>query len=608
MSIQLSPSWFALDSRRPQKRQRVKEHRERRIALSVMPLEVRQLLTVPTLISVASSASNLTFGQADVLTAKVVTNPASLNIPTGGTVTFSNGAATLGIGSVVNGSASLMTILPAGTYSVTATYSGTNTFAGSSSTTSAGFIFNEVGTGTFGNTVTVGGQPASAAELANPFGVAVGPSGTIYVADTFNNEIDSVNPNTGVIQVIAGNGTAGLVDGPALSAEFFSPRGLALDAPLNLLFIADRDNDAVRELNLATGVVSTIAGNGTFGNGGSGIPGTSAELGSPSAVSVANGGLNVFIADTFNNVVREVSLTTGIITTVAGNGTAGFSGDNGPATSAELFNPSGVAVSSAGTLYISDSQNEVVRAVNPSTQVITTIAGTPQTSGFSGDNGPATSATLFTPFGLALNSSGTVLYIADSANNAIRTLDLTTGIITTFAGSGPFGSTGDNGPATAATLSSPRSVALDSAGNLLIADTLGNQIRLVGGGLGTANVTVVPFVSVPVGNVSVFRGDVPTGVGRNTAQAIVLSLPDFTNPAAASLVSNFSLTSLPNAHGRVTNFGVRRVSYNASSHVVTLFTHSRLGPKGTYRLVIRGQSVGPVTVVFNRPSIISESV
>src|ERR1700733_11432976 len=306
MSIQLSPSWFALNSRRPKKRQRVKEHRERRIALTVMPLEVRQLLTVPTLISVASSASNLTFGQADVLTAKVVTNPASLNIPTGGTVTFSNGAATLGIGSVINGSASLMTILPAGTYSVTATYSGTSTFAGSSSTTSAGFIFNEVGTGTFGNTVTVGGQPATAAELANPFGVAVGPAGTIYVADTFNNEIDSVNPNTGVIQVIAGNGTAGLVDGPALSAEFFSPRGLALDAPLNLLFIADRDNNAVRELNLATGVVSTIAGNGTFGNGGSGIPGTSPDLGSPSAVAVANGGLNVFIADTFNNVVRDV--------------------------------------------------------------------------------------------------------------------------------------------------------------------------------------------------------------------------------------------------------------------------------------------------------------
>ena len=608
MSIQLSPSWFALNSRRPKKRQRVKEHRERRIALTVMPLEVRQLLTVPTLISVASSASNLTFGQADVLTAKVVTNPASLNIPTGGTVTFSNGAATLGIGSVVNGSASLMTILPAGTYSVTATYSGTNTFAGSSSTTSAGFIFNEVGTGTFGNTVTVGGQPATAAELANPFGVAVGPTGTIYVADTFNNEIDSVNPNTGVITVLAGNGTAGDVDGPALSAEFQSPRGLALDVPLNALFIADRDNNVIRELNLATGMVNTIAGTGTFGDGGTGIPATTAALANPTAVAVNSSGLDVFIADTFNNVVRELNLTTGIITTVAGTGTAGFSGDNGPATSAELFDPSGLAVSPAGTLYISDSDNEVVRAVSASTQIITTIAGTPQTSGFTGDGGLATSATLFTPWGLALNSAGTTLYIADRDNNAIRELNLTTGIITTFAGSGPFGSTGDNGPATAATLSSPRSVALDAAGNLLIADTLGNQIRLVGGGLATANVTVVPFVSVPVGNVSVFRGNVPTGVGRQTAQGIVISLADIANATAASLVRNFSLTSLPNVHGRVTNFGVHRVSYNASIHVLTLFTKSRIKATGTYQLIIRGQPVGPLTVVFNRPSIISESV
>ncbi len=608
MSIQLSPSWFALNSRRPKKRPRLKEHRERRIALTVMPLEVRQLLTVPTLISVASSASNLTFGQADVLTAKVVTNPASLNIPTGGTVTFSNGAATLGIGSVVNGSASLMTILPAGTYSVTATYSGTNTFAGSSSTTSAGFIFNEVGTGTFGNTVTVGGQPATAAELANPFGVAVGPTGTIYVADTFNNEIDSVNPNTGVIKVLAGNGTAGDVDGPALSAEFQSPRGLALDVPLNLLFIADRDNNVIRELNLATGVVSTIAGTGTFGDSGTGIPATTAALANPTAVAVNSSGLDVFIADTFNNVVRELNLTTGIITTVAGTGTAGFSGDNGPATSAELFDPSGLVVSPAGTLYISDSDNEVVRAVSASTQVITTIAGTPQTSGFTGDGGLATSATLFTPWGLALNSAGTTLYIADRDNNAIREVNLTTGIITTFAGSGPFGSTGDNGPATAATLSSPRSIALDSAGNLIIADTLGNQIRLVGGGLATANVTVVPFVSVPVGNVSVFRGNVPTGVGRQTAQGIVISLADIANATAASLVRNFSLTSLPNVHGRVTNFGVRRVSYNASSHVLTLFTKSRIKATGTYQLIIRGQPVGPLTVVFNRPSIISESV
>ena len=155
--------------------------------------------------------------------------------------------------------------------------------------------------------------------------MAVGPDGTIYIADTFNNEIDYVNPNTGVIKVLAGNGTYGDVDGPALTAEFADPRGLALDAPLNLLFIADRDNNVIRELNLATGKVSTVAGTGTYGDGGTNIPATSAELASPTAVAVGSSGLDLYIADTFNNVVREVNLTTGIITTVAGTGTAGFS-------------------------------------------------------------------------------------------------------------------------------------------------------------------------------------------------------------------------------------------------------------------------------------------
>ena len=288
----------------------------------------------------------------------------------------------------------------------------------------------------------------------------------------------------------------------------------------------------IRELNLTTGVVSTVAGTGTYGDGGTGIPATTADLASPTAVAVDGSGNNLYIADTFNNMVREVNLTTGIITTVAGTGTAGFSGDNGLATAAELYDPSGLAVSSSGTLYISDSDNEVVRQVNPTTQVISTIAGTPTSLAYSGDNGPATSATLATPYGLALNSAGTILYIADRDNNAIRELNLTTGIITTVAGTGAFGSTGDGGPATAATLSSPRSVAVDAAGNLIIADTLGNQIRLVAGGSATASVTVTPFVSIPAGNATVIVSNVPMCGGRT--QAIVLSLADTVDASAAS--------------------------------------------------------------------------
>src|SRR5262249_49243805 len=190
-------------------------------------------------------------------------------------------------------------------------------------------------------------------------------------------------------------------------------------------------------------------------------------------------GTKLVIADTFNNRVRAVDLSTGVITTVAGTGAFGFGGNGGAATAAMLKDPAGVVVDSAGNLYIGDSDNEVVRKVDASTGVITTIAGTPQTAGYSGDGGPATAATLFTPWGLALDSTGTHLFIADRDNNAIRAVDLSTGVITTVAGNGSFGSTGNGGPATSAELSSPRSVAVDSSGNLFIAAARGNQVREV---------------------------------------------------------------------------------------------------------------------------------
>ena len=603
-----SPRWFALGSRRHRRRPGLVSRHRSRLTPVVASLEERQLLTTPTLTSVSASATNLVFGQAEVLTATVVTDPPGGGPVTGGTMIFQSGTTPLGSANLTNGSATLSATLSAGTYSVTATYSGTSTFGGSTSATSAGSIFTLAGSGTFGNSVTSVGMSATTAELANPFGVAVGPTGTIYVADTFNNEIDSISPATGLIRVIAGSGTFGYHDDTsALLAEFASPRGLALDATGRLLYIADRDNNVIRQLDLVSGAVTTVAGTGSFGDGGTGIAATSADLGNPTAVAVSPNGQTLFIADTFNDKVRQVNLTSGVITTIAGTGMAGFSGDGNLATSAELFDPSGVAVDSGGNVYVSDSDNEVVRKITASTQVITTIAGIHNSTGtgFSGNNGPATSAQLATPWGLALNASGTILYIADRDNNAIRALNLGTGILTTFAGTGPFGSNGAGGPATSATLSSPRSVEVDATGNVFVADTLGNQIRMVARGTGTTSVTIAPFAGIAPGFTTIISNGVPTGVGRHKAQGIVLVLNRVTNPSAARLASSYRLSTPPNRAGHVKRIKIRRVTFDSTTDVVRLFPAKRLQPRKTYQLVIMGQ--GPdVTLQFNGPGVLSE--
>jgi uncharacterized protein (TIGR03437 family) len=228
-----------------------------------------------------------------------------------------------------------------------------------------------------------------------------------------------------------------------------------------------------------TYTINTFAGNGTFGYSGDNGPATSAQLNQPWGVAVDAAG-NVYIADTVNNRIRKVA--NGVISTVAGNGTLGYSGDDGPATSAQLSWPAGVAVDSAGNLYVADQNNFRIRKV--SNGVITTVAGNGM-PGYSGDNGPATSAKLYGPVGVAVDSAGN-LYIADQPNNRIR--KVSNGVITTVAGNGPDlygngGYSGDNGPATSARLNWPEGVAVDFAGNLFIADYRNNRIRKVSNGV-----------------------------------------------------------------------------------------------------------------------------
>ncbi len=321
------------------------------------------------------------------------------------------------------------------------------------------------------------GGLATSAEVNIPYGLAVDTAGNIYIADLENNRIRKVTASTGIISTVAGNGTAGYSGdgGAATSAEINFPYGVAVDSAGNI-YIADNGNQRIRKVTVSTGIISTVAGNGIVGYSGDGGPATSAELDSPTGVAVDSAG-NIYIADLENYRIRKVTASTGKISTVAGTGTQGYSGDGGPATSAELYYATGVAVDSAGNIYISDVVNERIRKVTAATGIINTVAGD-GTGGFSGDGGLATSAELSAPWGVAVDTAGNI-YISDVSNQRIRKVTASTGIINTVAGDGIAGYSGDGGAATSAELNYPYDVAVDSADNIYIADTLNNRIRVV---------------------------------------------------------------------------------------------------------------------------------
>ncbi|MCU1259836.1 MAG: repeat containing protein [Bryobacterales bacterium] len=279
------------------------------------------------------------------------------------------------------------------------------------------------------------------------------------------------------ITTLAGTGTGGYAgDGAAAtSAQLNAPFALAVDAP-GSVYVADEFNSRVRRITPA-GIISTVAGNGTNGYTGDGGPAASAELSDPSGLAFDSAG-NLYIADTGNNVVRKMT-PDGNISTIAGSNSlgAGYTGDGGPATGAQLNNPSGLAVDSRGDLYIADTSNNVVRMVDTQGNISTIAGNNSAATGFSGDGGPATSAVLYNPIGVAVDSAGN-LYVADGGNSRVRLVSAATGNIATFAGSGS-GYSGDGGPAARAKLNTPKGIALDSAGNLYIADRFNNAIRMV---------------------------------------------------------------------------------------------------------------------------------
>lgn len=298
----------------------------------------------------------------------------------------------------------------------------------------------------------------------------------VYIADSQDNEIRAVNTTTGIISTAAGDGTAGYSGdgGAAINAELRDPTGIAVDSSGNL-YIADTQNNRIRKS--VGGIITTVAGIGTPGSGG--VPGLAinAQLNNPTGVAVDSTG-NIYIADEYNNRILKVD-TTGHITAVAGTGAPGYSGDGGPATSALLYYPTGVAVD-GGILYIADSKNNRVRAVSV-TGTITTYAGTSATN-FSGvcPNGIATALPLNTPWGVAVDGSHN-LYIADEADWCIRKVT-TSGAMTTVAGginSTTYNPPGDGSLATKVGLNYPTGVAVDGSGNLYIVDDDNNAVRKV---------------------------------------------------------------------------------------------------------------------------------
>ena len=328
------------------------------------------------------------------------------------------------------------------------------------------------------------GGLATLAHLNFPRGVATASDGGLYIADRVNNRVRRVLPN-GTITTVAGTGVAGFSGdgGPATNATLDFIHDVA-ETPSGGFVIADTRNQRIRYV-APSGIITTAAGSGPYGCfcsggfSGDGGPATAARLSNPHGIDVGPDG-SILIADTDNNRVRLVD-PSGTITTVAGSGptgsgTGGYGGDGGPATSARLRRPFGVAWMPGGGFLIADSGNAVIRRVWPN-GTITTVAGIPRTPGFSGDGGPATAATMRGPSGVAVKPNGAYA-IADDGNERVRWVSAG-GIISTLAGTGTAGYNGDGGLARKAQLYAPKSVAIYPNGSTLIGDEGNQRIRLV---------------------------------------------------------------------------------------------------------------------------------
>lgn len=313
------------------------------------------------------------------------------------------------------------------------------------------------------------GGPATAALLYYPGGLAYDAAGNLYVADSRNHRIRKIDTG-GIITTFAGTGVTSYSGdgGPATAAEMSYPESIAFDAAGNMYF-SDHWDACVRKID-AAGIITTVAGTGVYGYSGDGGPATAAMLDNPCHVQLDGAG-NLYICDWVNARVRKVN-NAGIITTIAGNGTASFSGDGGPATAAGM-RPSSTLIDAAGNILVCDGVNRRVRKIDAA-GTITTIAGGGG-DGYSGDGGPATAAQFRYMAGMVFDASGNLL-VADQSNNVVRKIDAA-GMISTIAGTGTDGYSGDGGPATAAQFRFPTMMTISPTGQLLVSDLQNNRVR-----------------------------------------------------------------------------------------------------------------------------------
>ena len=343
---------------------------------------------------------------------------------------------------------------------------------------SAQTIYTVAGDGTaaFGGD----GGISTLSKVNAPNGIAIDAAGNIYIADHDNNRIRKIS-TTGTISTIAGTGFGGYLasqdGGPATAAWIKWPIGIAVDASGNVFF-SDYGNNIIRKIS-TSGIITTIGGiPGSIPSyGGDGGPAISANLGNAWGVAVDAAG-NVLVADALNHRVRKINTTTGIISTIAGMGFVGFAGDGGAATAAacRLNEPTGVAVDGAGNIYIADNANNRVRKINTA-GIISTIAGVGLPYGYAGDGGPATVARLYYPKAIAVDNPGNV-YICDWNNSVIRKIN-TSGTITTLAGTGVSGYSGDGSAAISAQLDHPLGLAVRSDGDVFVGDAANNRVRRI---------------------------------------------------------------------------------------------------------------------------------